>query len=354
MDPTTRRAGQSAREMEAALIASDTRAWWQRLADRLTSKHDDERAWRMGAEGEEAVGAVLDRLARQDGGWTVLHDLPIGTRGANVDHLVLGPPGLFTINSKRTGHRVSVGKHVVFNGGSKTDHVRNARYEAARVAKLLQPLVGEVEVRPMLAYVCDDYANPHKRAPSGVTVRHIIGLARWLRREPATLSPQRRSELARAITSASLWATQAPSGVSTPPPTLDRRRVEVTSRPVARSGRPAATRQQPAPRTSAGPVSVVRPMTGTALRLLPPPRPADRLRHEPAFVDVWMGVPSARPIRIVVDRFRRSGPLLTMLDGAGRPLANACISTGVLHVDPTVTGPERAQLERHLAVELRR
>lgn len=52
--------------------------------------------WRRGAAGEEAVGRILDDLAAR--GWFAFHDISLG-RG-NVDHIVVGPGGLFTIETK--------------------------------------------------------------------------------------------------------------------------------------------------------------------------------------------------------------------------------------------------------------
>ena len=49
-----------------------------------------------GALAEEQVGALLDRLPRDR--WRVVHDATLG-RG-NVDHIVIGPPGVFTIETK--------------------------------------------------------------------------------------------------------------------------------------------------------------------------------------------------------------------------------------------------------------
>jgi hypothetical protein len=49
-----------------------------------------------GAVGEEQVGALLDALAA--GRWSVIHDASFG-RG-NVDHIVIGPGGVFTVETK--------------------------------------------------------------------------------------------------------------------------------------------------------------------------------------------------------------------------------------------------------------
>lgn len=47
-----------------------------------------------GASAEEQVGGLLDQLA----GWRVIHDASLG-RG-NVDHILIGPAGVFTVETK--------------------------------------------------------------------------------------------------------------------------------------------------------------------------------------------------------------------------------------------------------------
>ena len=65
--------------------------------DRLLHYRTAERAWRRGAFGGRVTGFWLDRLPE---GWFVFHDVPVGARGANIDHLVVGPSGVFTVNTK--------------------------------------------------------------------------------------------------------------------------------------------------------------------------------------------------------------------------------------------------------------
>jgi len=49
-----------------------------------------------GARGEEQVGGILDRMSAN--GWHVIHDASLG-RG-NVDHILIGPSGIFTVETK--------------------------------------------------------------------------------------------------------------------------------------------------------------------------------------------------------------------------------------------------------------
>jgi hypothetical protein len=52
--------------------------------------------WRVGHEGERRTAKVLREL---NSDWTVWHDVP-GRKGTNIDHVVLGPSGLYLLDSK--------------------------------------------------------------------------------------------------------------------------------------------------------------------------------------------------------------------------------------------------------------
>jgi hypothetical protein len=56
-------------------------------------------AWRRGAAGERRTARLLDGLTRD--GYVVFHDLALPGSPANIDHLVIGPSGVFVIDSKQ-------------------------------------------------------------------------------------------------------------------------------------------------------------------------------------------------------------------------------------------------------------
>jgi Nuclease-related domain len=58
--------------------------------------------WDRGADGEEHVGRLLASL--EDDGWLTLHDVDTG-RG-NIDSVVIGPGGLFTVEVKSHSGRI--------------------------------------------------------------------------------------------------------------------------------------------------------------------------------------------------------------------------------------------------------
>lgn len=85
---------------------------------------DDAWSWYVGACGEKEVGGHLARLGSE---WMVRHAVPIGAGTQDVDHLVIGPTGVFALNTKH--HRDAsawVGDHVLRLGGSNTRHLDQA------------------------------------------------------------------------------------------------------------------------------------------------------------------------------------------------------------------------------------
>jgi hypothetical protein len=77
----------------AAALAAGLVGW--RLRFRVTA---ETAAWRRGARGERRTARALGKLVRQ--GWTVLHDVAVPGSRANGDHLLIGPPGVFLVDSK--------------------------------------------------------------------------------------------------------------------------------------------------------------------------------------------------------------------------------------------------------------
>jgi hypothetical protein len=67
--------------------------------------------WRTGAEGEKATAKALRPLLRD--GWELFNDIDTGQ--GNIDHVLVGPAGVFMLESKRLAGdlRVDAGKLVV-------------------------------------------------------------------------------------------------------------------------------------------------------------------------------------------------------------------------------------------------
>ena len=140
LDLATNQAGAEAREQaQAARDAAPVKT----VLARVLGVHTDERAWRIGADGEEKVAAQLAKAAKKDPRWRFLHAIPVGDRGSDIDHLIIGPGGVFTVNAKHHPKaKIWVGGNTFMVNGNRQPYIRNSRYEAARAAKLLTAACG--------------------------------------------------------------------------------------------------------------------------------------------------------------------------------------------------------------------
>ncbi|MGW2543636.1 nuclease-related domain-containing protein [Kitasatospora sp. NPDC001574] len=123
----------------------------RRLAYWLSSEQTQAHPWAVGLRGERLVGRRLDRLP---GGWRVLHSVQFSS-GTDIDHLVIGPPGVFTINTKHhRGATVWQGDRAITVNRSATRYVPASQSESAKVARVLSARSGfPVPVQPVVAVV---------------------------------------------------------------------------------------------------------------------------------------------------------------------------------------------------------
>lgn len=163
----------------------------------------DAEPWYVGALGELEVARRLEALGT---GWVVLHSVPVGTGSSDLDHVVVGPAGVFTINSKHhRGQTVWVGAKRILVNGQRTDHLRNAAFEAKRTAKLLSAAAGTpVVVRPIIAIVGAKRLTVRER-PTDVVVLRETDLVRWLRRRPVVLTPELVQHVAAVAARPGAW-----------------------------------------------------------------------------------------------------------------------------------------------------
>ncbi|MBC7443619.1 MAG: NERD domain-containing protein [Ramlibacter sp.] len=166
---------------------------------------DDSVSWYLGAKGELEVGGILATLPPE---WTAFHALPIGKKGADIDHLLIGPGGLFTLNTKNhTGQGVWVAGRTLMVSGRRVPHLRNAEHEADRVTKLLRARMPRLaDAQPVIALV-----NPKsltiKARPERVMVVTAPALRRWLLARPVSMGPAELADLAAIIDDPATWPT---------------------------------------------------------------------------------------------------------------------------------------------------
>jgi hypothetical protein len=159
-----------------------------------------------GARGERTVGRQLNRWAARYG-WHVLHAVPVGQRGADIDHVIIGPFGVVTVNTKTTGTAVWVGEHGLTIGGKPVDYLRTSRREAARAGRLLHRATGlEVPVQSAIVFVGARRITVRRGGPPDVAVLPTPrALLRWLGKQPPALQPDHVEAIYEAARSPSTW-----------------------------------------------------------------------------------------------------------------------------------------------------
>lgn len=127
------------------------------IAWRLVHMFRKFKALKLSRDGERAVGEFLERLREQ--GLHVFHDIP-GDK-FNVDHVVIGPKGVFMIETKTLSKPTHGEAKITFDGeqvlvqGMKPD--RDPIIQARALANWLRDVVSEstgrkVSVRPIVTY----------------------------------------------------------------------------------------------------------------------------------------------------------------------------------------------------------
>ena len=136
--------------------------------------------YERGAVGEETTAVELDRLGRQ--GWVVFHYVrwPGRTR-ANIDHVVIGPGGVFVVDSKNWNGRVEVKDDVLLQNGRPRE---SAVVGASEAALAITELLGQVPATGVLCFVSDEALNEWAR---DVMVCSTSTLATMLTSRPPTM-----------------------------------------------------------------------------------------------------------------------------------------------------------------------
>jgi hypothetical protein len=204
-----RAAGQSAQQRADALRAE---APVRTLLNRIFGVHSDQAAWARGARGESVVGRQLARLPT---GWWVLNDVPVGHRGANIDHVVIGPGGVFTLNTKNLSGKAWVASRAFMVNGKHTDYLRKARSEAERASRLLSSAVGS-SARAHAVLVVMAPRLTVKELPEDVGIVSASKVVAWLTAQPTRLSPDQVVTIMVAADAPATWAP--PDAVPSPPP----------------------------------------------------------------------------------------------------------------------------------------
>lgn len=182
-------------------VAAIAVAWAAWKLYRLKSRA---RALRLGRDGERAVAQYLEWF--RTAGFFVFHDVPM--EKANIDHVLIGPRGIYTIETKTLSKpanqppRVTVTTDQVRVAGQPMS--RNPIPQAKAQARWLHQLFNESRfkgfVQPVVVFP-GWFVEPFDMKAVGVWVIEPKALDSFLARQAEVLSADQVSALASALSS---------------------------------------------------------------------------------------------------------------------------------------------------------
>lgn len=157
-------------------------------------------AWKVGAAGERRVAEILDAT-----GCFVLHDRRIPKSKANIDHLAVGPAGVFVIDAKKyqdkqleirdKGSFFKPDPHLYVGGRDQTKLVTGVKRQVEVVRFALDG--SDAPVHAVLCFVGARWPGLFSNKPlhvSGVTATYPIALGKLVAQE-GTLTAEQIQEI---------------------------------------------------------------------------------------------------------------------------------------------------------------
>ena len=178
------------------------RSLWARMFGVSPITAESERLF-ASALGELAVGELLSQL---DAEWTVLHAVPVGRDGADLDHVVIGPAGVFTVTTRNhPGLEIAVSGRTVLVAGMKFAHIRDAEHDLGRAERRLGAVLGEgIVVTGLLVFV-EPKAITLRSIPRDLQVMSSAELLPWLEAQPEVFDAAEVHRIAAAAEQPTTW-----------------------------------------------------------------------------------------------------------------------------------------------------
>jgi hypothetical protein len=158
--------------------------------------------------------SVARTLAGLDSSWTVLNS--VATAGGLVDHLAIGPAGVFTIVvHSHAGQRVWVGERTFIVDDQRLAHLAVAEAQAEAISGRIDSVLGDgiadTVVTPCIVLDSPGELRIHQR-PGRIEVVTARSFAAWFGALPRLLSPSASAAIAAAAVHQSEWSAGSPAG----------------------------------------------------------------------------------------------------------------------------------------------
>jgi hypothetical protein len=209
MEPALRE-HQPAASVVSACLAAQARTPRPSLVKRvfgMSPLNGESRKWYSGAVTELRVA---DELAKLGPDWVVLHGVPVGERGQTIEHLLIGPAGVFAVGlvHEQDG-AIDVHDEQLFVNGAARPHIWMSRDIATEASVRLTRAAGtNVSVQGLLVTLGSRSLTVHSE-PDDVGVTSARTLHKRLTGLPGRLDAGQVAALAEVASSAATWHADA-------------------------------------------------------------------------------------------------------------------------------------------------
>ncbi len=164
--------------------ADELRAEASQARDRAAALETEAGAWAAGADGERRVATLLGQLPA---GWHAHHDrlLRPGRTQANLDHVVVGPSGVFLVDTKNWAGGTSVREGNLWQHTGSSSPKGRELDAVSRAAGEMERTLG-LPVVPVIALAGGRSASFTRQRVRGVEIVPQDELVSWLLIQPAT------------------------------------------------------------------------------------------------------------------------------------------------------------------------
>ncbi|MDP2784805.1 MAG: nuclease-related domain-containing protein [Sulfurimicrobium sp.] len=130
------------------------------LTKSLLKKKNEQQRLTVGLEAEMATGQELNQLMMD--GYHVFHDLQLQDNSFNIDHVIVGPGGVYAVETKGRSKPINAkgkaeweieckGDTLIFPGWEETKPIEQARFQARELQKWICAAIAEpIVVQPAL------------------------------------------------------------------------------------------------------------------------------------------------------------------------------------------------------------
>jgi len=149
--------------------------------------------------GESALAVTMGPLGAD--GYYHLDDRRLPHSTANLDHVLLGPAGVFVVDAKNWTGRIQIdGKSLRQGDRRRDDHLERVRAQAVAVSTLIEEFssIGRVAVRPVICFV-GEAVLPDRAVVERVHLLNLGELVTFIRSFERKLDQASVDELMRAL-----------------------------------------------------------------------------------------------------------------------------------------------------------